>query len=163
MTITAPRRDEALVQTGLPTTRFANLLEELVRDVNELNILRFIPVSVQDESYTFDVDDANTIVRKTAVSTGQRYTIPAFAQTPFELGSWIEIHNESAGTLQLAIDDDKLLTSIDPTLLAGGTPHAVDGSTNTGTRIIAAEGFARIVLVQIEAPVTWRVTGDQVT
>lgn len=163
MTITGTRRDDPLTNQGVATIRFATLLEDLVRDLNDLTAKEFTAVTVQDNSYTFTLDDANTVVRKTAAGTGQGYKIPAATAVAFVLGTFIEMENESPADLFLTIDDDTLETSIDPTLLAGGTPHSVDGTTTQGTRTIAAKGFARIRLVQVDDGVIWRVTGDQVT
>jgi len=156
-TLTAPRRDEALVNpdSGRSSLRFANTIEDTLGAVNSLLEFEFIPVSTQEGSYTFVLTDANTIVRKTEFSGAQTYQIPARTDVEYELGTTIEVHNDTPGDLTIAITDDTLQASL-------AVADLTFTSLTTGSRLVASFGFARFVLVDIE-DVTWKITGDQMT
>ena len=140
--ITATRRDEKLTDEGLPSTRFAALIEDLVRAVNNLVTT---PISTQDSDYTFVLGDAGSIVRKTSTTTLQTYTIPSNEDVQFQVGALIEVQNDGSQPLDIAVVDDTLTSS---------------AGLGTGTRTLAAAGEARLRKV---TATNWKISGEGVT
>ncbi len=143
MSIVVTNRSDPLVdEGGLASIRFADLLESLVDTVNELTAL---PVNTQNLSYTFILNDAGGIVRKTSSTTQQTYTIPSNDAVAFDIGTVIEVQNDGSVRLDIGIDIDTL------TFEADGT---------TGDRSIAPAGSGRFVKV---AATNWKCRGQQMT
>ena len=143
MSIIVTNRSEPLIdEGGLASIRFADLLESLVDTVNELTAL---PVNTQDLSYTFILNDAGGIVRKTSSTTQQTYTIPSNDAVAFDIGTVIEVQNDGTVRLDIGIDIDTLIFETDGT---------------TGDRSIVAAGSGRFVKV---AATKWKCRGQQMT
>ena len=143
MSIVVTTRNEPLVgKDRLAGLRFAELLENLV---NTVNALRALPVNTQDSSYTFILTDASGVVRKISATTQQTYTIPSNDSVPFDIGTQIEMQNDSSVVLNIEIDKDTLTFSADGT---------------TGKRILASKGEARFLKV---AATEWKIRGEQLT
>jgi len=136
----APNRFDSLVDTdGLPSSLFAEVLENLVEDVNNLGAS---PVNTQTSDYTFVLDD--TLIRFTG-TVALKTTIPDNDSVGFEIGSVVEIQNDTNKTLSVDIDTDTLIFEADGT---------------TGSRTIAAAGSGRFR--KIEAT-QWKCRGQQMT
>lgn len=143
MRIIAPNRNDRLVdERGAPGLRFAAVLEDLAENVNNLTAL---PINTQDSNYTFVLEDAGQIIRKTSNTTLQTYTIPDNDSVTFEIGTQIEIQNDGSVSLTIAITTDTLTFSADGT---------------TGSRTLAAAGEVRLVKV---ATTEWKIRGEGLT
>ena len=138
--IIPPNRQEALTEEGRPTTRFSDVLEDMVDAINDL-VVR--PVNTQDSDYTFVLTDA--VVRKTSDTSLQVYTIPSNDELAFDVGRLLEVQNDGSVAMQVAITDDTM------TFEADGT---------TGTRTIGAGGSGRFFKA---ATTNWKCRGQQMT
>ena len=97
-----------------------------------------LPVTTKSASYTLALADQGTMI---SITTGG-VVIPANGSIAFPVGSSIVIFNNSASTQSLSITTDTLRQA---------------GTTNTGTRTIAAYGLCTVVKV---ASTTWVVSGN---
>ena len=139
----APNRHNAVVdEGGRFVRRSADVIEDLVNDVNDLMAL---PINTQDSSYTFLLTDAGKIIRKTSTTLLQTYTIPANSSAAFDLGTEIQVQNDGTVALSIAIDSDTLTSS---------------AGLGVGTRILGASGEARLTKV---TATSWKISGEQVT
>lgn len=103
---------------------------------------RGIPVSTQDDAYSFTLNDAGGVVRHASASA-HTYTIPANASVAFPVGTAITIVNEpGAGAITLAITSDTL--------------NRGDGISGTGSRTISANSLVTIIKT---SSTTWMVMG----
>lgn len=139
----APSRFEPLVsEEGLPTRRFASVVEDLVSDVNAL----LEPsVSIQDSDYTLVLEDAGTVIRKTSSTNFQDYIIPANSVVAFPIGTRTEFQNDGSSDMDIDIDDDELVS---------------EAGLGTGKRTIAPDGSAIATKV---ATTKWKIRGEQLT
>ena len=136
----APNRFDSLVDVdGLPSSLFADVLENLVEDVNNLVAS---PVNTQTSDYTFVLDD--TLIRFTG-TVALKTTIPDNDSVGFEIGSIVEVQNDTSKALSVVINTDTLIFEADGT---------------TGLRTIAAAGSGRFR--KIEAT-KWKCRGQQMT
>jgi len=136
----APNRFDPFVEgNGLPSLRFAETIENLVEDVN--NVVA-APVNTQSSDYTWVLDD--TLIRFTG-TVALKTTIPDNDSVGFEIGSVVEVQNDTSKTLNVVIDTDTLIFEADGT---------------TGSRSIAAAGSGRFR--KIEATI-WKCRGQQMT
>ena len=139
----APNRFDSLVdEDGLPSSLFSEVLENLVEDVNNLGAL---PINTQDSNYTLVLEDSGQIIRKTSSIGSQTYTIPDNDSVEFDLGTQIEIQNDGSVSMLIAITDDTLISSV---------------NGETGVRLLAASGEARIVKVE---KTKWKIRGENLT
>jgi hypothetical protein len=99
---------------------------------------RGLPQNAQTASYTLALSDAGKHISNT---TGG-FVIPANASIAFPVGTTIVLFNNSASTQALTITSDTLRQA---------------GTTNTGSRTVAAYGLATCVKV---ASTTWVVSGN---
>ena len=136
----APNRFDSLVDTdGLPSSLFSDVLENLVEDVNNLVAA---PVNTQNSDYTFVLDD--TLIRFTG-TIALKVTIPDNDSVGFEIGTVVEVQNDTSKALSVEIDTDIL------TFEADGT---------TGSRTIAAAGSGRFRKIETTK---WKCRGEQMT
>lgn len=132
------RNDELVGKDGRASLRFAQVLEDLVEDVNDLGAK---PVRNITENTTLIITDV--IVRNTGGNVV--VTIPASTAVEFDIGTGIEFQNDGSGTMKIAIDTDTLTDS---------------SGLGTGTRTIATNGEGRALLV---ADTQWKFSGEQIT
>lgn len=97
-----------------------------------------LPLNSQTASYTLALSDMGKMI---SITTGG-VVIPANASVAFPNGSAIVIYNDSASTQTVSITTDTLRQS---------------GTTNTGTRTLAAYGVATVTKV---ASTTWVISGN---
>ncbi len=136
MTIIATNRTQAIVsKDGLPITRFADVIDDLVDTVNDLTAKPVRNISVDT---TLVLEDAGTVIRNTAGNI--TVTIP----TGYDIGTEIEFQNDGTGTMKITVTD---------TLI-----NSADGTT--GIRTIAIDGEARTILV---TSTQWKIRGEQLT
>jgi len=139
----APNRNDALVdKDGRANLRFAQVIEDLVEDVNDLGVL---PINTQNNDYTLVIEDAGSIIRKTSSITNQVYTIPANAVVEFDIGTGFEVQNDGSVAMSVAIITDTLTSEADGT---------------TGTRTIGPKGSAEFRKV---TATEWKIRGQQLT
>ncbi len=142
MIIVPNRYDPISEGNGEPELRFAEFLEDITNAVNDLIA---IPVNTQEADYTFVLEDAGTIIRKTVVTSQQKYTVPASTAVAYEVGTRIEVQNDTTSSLSLTIDDDTLTS---------------EAGLGTGTRTIGPKGSAKLTLVE---ETQWKIRGEQLT
>ena len=99
---------------------------------------RGLPANAQTGGYTLVLDDAGRMVTNT---TGG-WAIPANGTTAFPVGTTIVLYNNSGSAQNITITTDTLRQA---------------GTANTGTRSLAARGFATLVKV---AATEWVASGD---
>lgn len=99
---------------------------------------RGMPTNSQNGAYTFALTDAGICVANLAGG----WTIPANASVSFPVDTIIMLRNDSSSTQSLAITTDTLRQA---------------GTTNTGTRTVAAYGVATIEKV---SATEWRCWGN---
>lgn len=97
-----------------------------------------VPQNSQTGAYTLALSD---IGKHISITTGG-ITIPANASVAFPIGATVVIFNNSGSTQTIAITTDTLRQA---------------GSTNTGSRTLAAYGLATVVKV---ASTVWVVSGN---
>lgn len=149
MTVVVPLRAETLTVMGVATRRFTRFMDDSTNDLNDLTDGIVLDVQEDtDANITLTAAVAFTTRIKTDDVSGQFYTLPPNSELDLALGTWFEIYNLTTLDLSITSDDD----------LEG----TASGATTAGVRTIAAGGFARLVLVDIDDP-TWKVTGDQIT
>lgn len=142
MIIIAPNRNDPLVlENSRPTLRFADVIESLVNEVNDLNAK---PINEIADDFTLILTNASQVIRYTG-STNITITIPASTDVEFEVGSEIEIQNDGTAVITIVITTDTLTSS---------------AGLGTGSRSIAADGDARLFLVALT---NWKISGNQVT
>lgn len=139
----APSRFDPMVsEEGLPTRRFASVVEDLVSDVNDL----LEPsVNTQDSDYTLVLEDADTVIRKTSSTNFQDYIIPANSVVAFPIGTRIEFQNDGSSDMDIDIDVDTLTS---------------EAGLGAGKRTIAKDGSA---IIRKVAETQWKVRGQQLT
>lgn len=139
MKIIPPNRQDPISEgNGTPSTRFANVVEDLVNAFNDLIAL---PVREISEDTTLVLEDGGTVIRN--VGGNVTVTIPA-VENQVDVGTWVEFQNDGTGIMTIIAEDT--LTS--------------SAGLGTGTRAIAVDGEARILLV---APTQWKIRGEQIT
>lgn len=100
-------------------------------------------LTTRDAAYTLTMADAGGLLYHTR-ATPDTWTIPANSAVPFPVGTEIEFINENgASAVTLAITTDTLRWG-----------------ANTGSRTLAANGYARAVKV---AATVWRLTGEGIS
>lgn len=99
---------------------------------------RGLPINSQTAAYELVLTDAGKHI---SITTGG-ITIPANASVAFPIGTIVTIYNNSSSTQSLAITTDTLRWA---------------GTTSTGTRTIAAYGFATVVKVETTV---WAASGN---
>ena len=140
--ISLNREDAATEGNGVPSIRFADLLDDLVETTNNLQAS---PVNAQEASYTLLETDAGQIIRKTSDTANQIYTIPANTSVAFDAGTRIEVQNDGSVSLSIAITDDTLTFEADNT---------------AGTRTIGPGGSGIFTKVD---DTKWKARGEQMT
>lgn len=103
-----------------------------------------VPQNAQGASYTLVLADNGKSIDFTGAA-GQTITIPANASVAFPVGSVVSVTNTTANSLSIAITTDTLRQA---------------GTTNTGTRTLAAYGVATMRKV---ASTTWIISGAGLT
>lgn len=95
---------------------------------------RLLPLNSQSAAYQLVIGDAGKVIFHPAADTTARtFTIPANSSVAFSVGTEIDIINEtSAGVVTIAITTDTLLFA---------------GAGTTGSRTLAASGWARLVKI----------------
>lgn len=147
--ITPPRTVRLTTRLGTATPRFASFLDDTVEDLNDLTDgVSLAIVEDSDQSVTFESADAFTVRRKISGSLGQKYTIPSLDDLDYELGTWIEIYNDTGVELQIEASVDRL--------------ESTEAGVVEGIRTMGESGWGRLVLIDIET-VTWKINGDQIT
>ena len=137
MTLVATNRYERLTaQDGVPSLRFAELIEDMVNAVNDLTTK---PINTITDDFTLILTDV--VIRYTG-STNITITIPA---DTFEVGDEIEIQNDGTAIITVDTTTDTLTSS---------------AGLGIGERSIAAKGDARIFLT---ASTNWKISGNQIT
>ena len=139
----APNRFDPLVdETGRPSLRFSDVIEDLVSNVNDL----LEPsVNTQDSDYTLVLEDAGKVLQKTSSTNFQDYIIPANSSVAFPIITRIEVHNDGSSDMDIDIDDDELVS---------------EAGLGSGKRTIAPDGSAIITKV---ATTKWKIRGEQLT
>lgn len=139
----APSRFDPMVsEEGLPTRRFASVVEDLVSDVNDL----LEPsINTQDSDYTLVLEDAGKIIRKTSTTNFQDYIIPANSAVAFPIGTRIEFQNDGSSDMDIDIVTDTLTS---------------EAGLGNGKRTIAKDGSAVIRKVD---ETKWKIRGQQLT
>lgn len=142
MIIPPNRYDPITEGNGVPEQRFIDVIEDMVAAINDLLV---IPINAQEDDYTFVLADVGSIMRKTVATSQQKYTIPASTAVPYEVGTRIEVQNDTTSPLSLTIDDDTLTS---------------EAGLGTGTRTIGPKGSAILTLVEATQ---WKIRGEQLT
>jgi hypothetical protein len=100
----------------------------------------------QSANYTLVLADAGKqVIHPDGAGAGDTFTIPANASVAFPIGTEIVVINRDSNTLALAITTDTLIQA---------------GTSNTGTRTLAANAVATLYKVSSE---TWLVDGPGIT
>lgn len=99
---------------------------------------RGIPANAKTASYTLALTDAGKHI---SITTGG-VVIPANGSVAFPVGSWVTVYNDSASTQTISITTDTLRWA---------------GTTSTGSRTLAAYGWATLAKV---ASTTWTASGN---
>jgi len=150
MTVVTPQRSVRLItQDGVATPRFASFLDDTIDDLNE--VTAGVALVITEDSVTnvtFTDGDAFTARRKVFGALGQKYIIPPFDDLNYDLGSWIEIFNDTDFDLRIEATEDRLEST---------AVGAIDGP-----RTMGAGGWGRLVLMDIDV-VTWKLNGEQIT
>jgi hypothetical protein len=134
MRLASINRQEPITAGNIPVSRFSNLMEDLVSEVNDLTAVPIRNIS----------DDTTVLVTDVVVrNTGGNVVVTIPADT-FDIGSSVEFQNDGTGTMKIACDDT--LTS--------------SAGLGTGTRTIASGGESRVLLV---ADGKWKIRGEQIT
>ncbi len=143
MRIIAPNRYDALTnKQGVPERRFITTMEDIASNLNDLMAL---PINTQDSDYTLLITDAGQILCLADNTTFLTYTIPDNDSVTFDIGTQIEIQNDSIFELTISITTDTLTS---------------EAGLGTGTRTVAASGSARLLKV---AETEWKIRGEQLT
>lgn len=146
-TITLPAATDTLVGRATTDTLTNKTITDMTADssVSDTGTIaaksvgfRGLPQNAQAAGYTLALTDQGKHI---SITTGG-VTIPANASVAFPIGATVVIFNNSASTQALAITTDTLRLA---------------GTTNTGSRTIAAYGLVTCVKV---AATTWVVSGN---
>jgi hypothetical protein len=104
-----------------------------------------IPPLLKNTDYTLTASESGYHLYHT-IGSAHTYTIPANGSVPFPLGTVITaVNGHGAGVLSIAITTDTL---------------RMVGTSNTGTRAIAANGMATMLKVSSQ---TWYINGVGLT
>jgi len=139
--IVTNRYDPITAQGGKPTIRFADVMEDLVNGVNDLNAK---PINDITDDFALILTNAGQVIRY-AGTTNITITIPASTDVEFDVGTEIEIQHDGTAVITVVIITDTLTSS---------------AGLGTGPRKIAAKGDARLFLTALT---NWKISGNQIT
>lgn len=143
ITVSAPTSGVALTVSGISGTHSTKIADSLTNsyDAGFLDA----PINLQDTTYSFVLNDRGKTVYHTS-ATAHTYTIPANASVAFPVGSTIVVFNDNGGgNVTISITTDTLRWA---------------GTTNTGSRTLAANGMVTLLKV---ASTTWVISGSGLT
>ncbi len=131
-----------LLPSGLTTTRSFTFID----DSGIIALTKWAQNS-RSADYTFALtDDGKHVYHPSADTSGRTWTIPANASVAFPIGSVLRVVNDSsAGVITIAITSDTLVLA---------------GAGTTGSRSLAADGYAEIVKI---GTTRWQIHGTGLT